>query len=174
MNSPTSPKPFQRTVMILAALSLGSISTAADQTWQNIGSDWGTGANWGGSIPGATGTGSNTSDLATFPSSGSIVQPNLDGNFSIGALDIDNTEGNYNLTQTGGTRSLRINRKTVGGMDNTYFRMTGGGTTQIDPNVEIARGGGGEQSFVFNLGSGTLNFQGETLFSRTVLDNHDK
>ncbi len=145
-------------VLALLGLVTATGVKAADQTWANAGSDWGTPGNWvGNAVPGASGTGSGTNDIASFPSIATPVDPELAGDFSIGALDIDNPQGDYSITQDG-SRTLRMNRSTVGGVGNTLFRITGGGTTSVAPAILMGSGGGGTHTSVFTLGGGaTLN-----------------
>ncbi|MCH8512846.1 MAG: PEP-CTERM sorting domain-containing protein [Kiritimatiellae bacterium] len=152
--------PRTRLTLLLAATALGSTVFAASQTWQNIDNDWGDGANWGGSIPGAVGSTSNT-DIATFPEFTTPVNPNLGANHTIGALDIDNSDGNYNFT---GSATLRVNGATVGLDSNVRFRIVGGGTSSVAPGLNL-QGNDNAQILVFNLldvanNAATLNLNG--------------
>ena len=98
-----------------ALLMVGYTCTGGTVTWQNTGSDWGTPANWGGTLP---------DDVAAFPGVTPKVNPDLNGGtFVITNLSIDNgAAGDYYIDATGGGKLILKGADgiTVSGGDVTY------------------------------------------------------
>lgn len=144
---------MQRAKMIAVALGMfcliphSGFSTMI--TWQNTGSDWGTAANWSpANIPNVH------PEWAYLPPSSSPVSPNLanDG-FTIESLVIDNSLGNYNITQSG-TRELIFDSFATNGI------LVGSGTTTIHPNIRLGANAARPTYHIVVTNSAVLNFNG--------------
>ena len=71
---------------------------AATIVWANLGTDFATGANWGGTAP----ADSIVTDLASFGTASPTFQPNLAANRSVNGLVFANTAGAFTVSGTGG------------------------------------------------------------------------
>ena len=102
---------FAAAVGILFAAS----TAQAQVVWNNSGTDWNTGANWTGGVPGSTG-------IAEFNSSSSYTyQPNVGSATQAGAI-WDTGAGAVNITYTG-AGALTLNGATVNGNSGTGIEM---------------------------------------------------
>lgn len=95
-----------KTKYLIAAIAGGLLSFtpltsfAATRTWNNAGTDFNTGANWTGGLPGAA-------DNATFTGAAGVNQPNLSANITIQGLTFSSlTSSGYSLTRTAGSLTL--------------------------------------------------------------------
>ncbi len=113
---------------------------AATFTWGNVGIDWGTAANWGGSLPGGADVGQFTSPT------GYGFQPNVGELNTIGGIW---QTGNAPLNITG-TSTLMINGTTISGNASTGIELDpGAGSMSITAPVIL----GGSQQWFNNSGS---------------------
>ena len=83
---------FAFVLLVPTMVLFPSLAGANTYTWANVGSNWGTAANWGGTLPGG-------SDVGQFTLAGYTAQPNLGTPNTIGG--VWNT-GNGPVTVTGG------------------------------------------------------------------------
>ena len=122
------------------------------QTWNNLGTDWGTSANWTVSVP------DTNTETATFGSSGSPVNPNLAAEFTIKALTFNSTAANY--TFTGSKLTFDVNDTTL----NNRIQVLNG-TQTFDLDLLVMNSGSASIATRWVLGgSGTVNFSaGRTL-----------
>lgn len=115
-------------------------------TWANFGTDWGTGANWGGSVPGPADVG-----LFTSPTPYGY-QPNVGEVNTIGGIW---QTGGAAVNVTGGS-PLTINGATINGNANTGIELDpGAGAVSISAPVVV----GGSQQWL-NNSSSALTFMG--------------
>ncbi len=90
----------------LAILSVSFTTTLRAQnvyTWANVGFDWGTAANWGGTVPSGT-------DIGLFNAGPYTFQPDLGAPYAVGALWNTGT-GSVTITD----QPLTLNSCTVNG-----------------------------------------------------------
>ena len=113
-------------------------------TWANVGSDWGTAANWGGTVPAGADTGLFNAD--TYP-----FEPNLAGHFTVGGVW---STGSGNVTVTGS--ALTLNSATVNSNPSIGIEMDpGAGALTFSNSLTL----GGPQTWLNNSGN-LLSIQG--------------
>jgi autotransporter-associated beta strand protein len=122
-------------------------------TWANAGTNWGTPANWGGTVP----TGA---DIGLFNAASYTSEPNLAATFAVGGVW---STGSGTVAVTGG--ALRLNASTVNGNPSTGIEMDAGAGALTFSN---SLGLGGTQTWLNNSGSqlsiqGNLSTGGNTL-----------
>ncbi len=123
---------------ILLLVSVAKVD-AATYTWANTGTDWGNGANWGGTPPGG-------SDVGQFTLPSYNFQPNV--------AELDTIGGVWNtgagaVTVTGSS-ILTINGTTIGSNVNTGIELDpSAGALSIGAQIAL----GGSQQWLNNSGS---------------------
>jgi fibronectin-binding autotransporter adhesin len=121
---------------------------AVSRTWSNTGTDFNTGANWGGTVPGS-------SDVAVF-SSAATKQPNLSASLSIQALNF--SASGYDLTSS--STSIKLTLTNTGtGSSSAINASNTSGTTTIDAPIVLGASSGSTQTFTQASG-GTLIVNG--------------
>ena len=157
-------KSFLRTLAVVAmsygglSLAVGLMSSpaaAADSTWtQTSGSfQWNNNGNWNNGVPGATGTTTNNTDIATFGTMTLSGTATVDNNRNIGGIIFSgtSTSGIWLIAPTT-TGTLRLSNS--GTIQATSDQ--GVHTDQVRVRVSI-QGDGGSATFLAN-GSGTMSF----------------
>jgi autotransporter-associated beta strand protein len=138
-------------VLVLAAHG----TAHADSTWvltSGTGA-WLTGINWNNGVPGATGTTTNSTDIATFSTMTATGTSVVDSNRNVGGIIFSGTS-TFGIHLTTGT--LRL---TNGGTIQTTSAQ-GAHDDQVRSRVSI-QGNGGSATFLAN-GSGTMSFTNTT------------
>lgn len=144
-------KPTARLISILSFFT-AAVAPLGAQTWNNLGTDWGTTANWTVSVP------DTNTETATFGSSGSPVNPNLAAEFTIKALTFNSSAANY--TFTGSKLTFDVNDTTL---SNRIQVLNGTQTFDLDISVMNSASASVATRWVLG-GSGTVNFSaGRTL-----------
>jgi fibronectin-binding autotransporter adhesin len=125
--------------LVLVGQFVGGQSTrAAIYTWNNVGNDWGTVANWSSSVPGAADTGQFTSPSYSF-------QPALAAPFTVGGI-WDNGNGAVMISGS----AISINGTNINGNAATGIEMdSGAGSLAISNPVNL----GGAQTWLNNSGN---------------------
>ena len=124
---------------------LPTMVQAATFTWANLGADWGTAANWGGSSPAGA-------DVGQFNLPGYSAQPNVGELNTIGGV-WDTGAGALNVT---GTSTLTINGTTISGNANTGIELDpSAGSMSVSAAIAL----GGSQQW-FNNSSNALTVTG--------------
>ncbi len=113
-------------------------------TWANVGSDWGTVANWGGTVP--TGT-----DIGLFNAGSYPFQPDLRAPYAVGGV-WSTGSGNVVITDN----ALTLNSTTVNGNPSIGIEMDPGAGALTFSNSLVV---GGPQTWLNNSGS-LLSIQG--------------
>jgi len=128
----------------------GEYASAASASWKNVGTDWATSGNWNPSGPPVA------NETATFGSvtSANIKNPNLAASATVGTLSLDNSDADYSVTQTG---SQILNLSTTASPPKILV-ITGGGTTNIAPQIVTGSPVGGTK--IFDTGSTAVTLQG--------------
>ena len=113
-------------------------------TWANVGADWGTAANWGGTVP--TGADTGLFNAASYP-----FEPNLAAPYAVGGVW---STGSGSVAVTGS--ALTLNSTTVNGNPSTGIEMDPGAGALMFSN---SLGLGASQTWLNNSGS-LLSIQG--------------
>lgn len=143
--------------VVAALLSVGSTQGAA-RTWNNVGTDYNTTANWTGGVPGANDVGL----FATAPT----VQPNLSASLTNAGLRFSDGTSGYNLTSTGGAVLTLNGINTTGGSGTTTASASAirndnvTGTTTIDAPLNLAPSTGISTIFQEAADAGVLILNG--------------
>src|SRR6516165_2426594 len=103
---------FELTVLLAFVTSSASAQTV--YTWANVGPDWGTAANWGGTVPTAV-------DIGLFNSPLYLFEPNLGAPNAVGGVW---STGSGNVMVTG--NGLTLNSTTVNGNPTIGIEMDPG------------------------------------------------
>ena len=122
-------------------------------TWANVGSDWGTAANWGGTVPSGANTG--LFNTASYP-----FEPNLAANYAVGGVW---STDSGNVTVTGS--ALTLDPMTVNGNPSIGIEMDASAGALTFSN---SLGLGGSQSWLNNSGS-LLSIQGNVSTASNTL-----
>lgn len=112
--------------VLAALLTAGSSAPADDQLWKNVGSDWGTVANWTSAVPGS---GDNAVFSATTGAPGYGNIPTLGGSFAVQGLVITNSTSVWKMDASvaGATLTLGVNG---------YVQLnSGGGANELGDGV---------------------------------------
>ncbi len=133
---------------VVAVLSMHESIRAATATWNNIATDFNTGANW----TGGTGAGGipGTGDNATF-NTDVTNQPDLSASLQIQGLTFSTATGGWNLTKTGAsaltltntgtTASSAINSANTSGTNTISANLILGGAASTTATITQTRGG---------------------------------
>ena len=133
--------------LVLALSGPAAHAVTWDNNTGNADANWNTGTNWvGGAAPLST-------ETAELPSAAATENPNLSADATVLGLSIDNTQTDYSITQSGGTRTLNI--------DASGLTVTGGGSTAIDPRVNLSA----DQTW--DIGSANVTVNGQLRQSNT-------
>src|SRR5690348_6634198 len=102
---------------------------AGNKTWSNTGTDFNTGANWSGGVPG-------TGDVALFNTAES-KQPNLSASLTIQALNFSTTASSgYDLTSSSTSIKLTLTN-TATGSNSAINAANTSGTNTIDAPIVL-------------------------------------
>lgn len=132
---------------------------AGNKTWSNNGTDFNTGGNWAGGVPG-------TNDVAVFNVAMS-KQPNLSASLTIQELNFSTTASSgYDLTSSNTSIKLTLTR-TGTGTTSAINAANTSGTNTIDAPIVLGAAGGGTQTFT-QANGGTLVINGVISSTNTV------
>lgn len=160
-------------------------SQAQNTTWNNSGTNWSSAGSWTTGIPDA-----NT-ERAVFGTSGSPLNPNVDGTYTIqgitfsnalttsytfggtGTLIIDsNTTAVTNTIQINGNQTFNVNITTTNSATTSGQRFvigTGSGTMNFGAGSTLTVGTGGLSLQASGAGSGEFNFYGAVVLGANSL-----
>jgi len=137
--------------LALALLTLSQPARATDRTWANTGTDFNTGASWGGTAPGA-------GDRAIF-NAAEVTQPNLSSSLSIASLDFSVAAASgYDLTSSSTAVKLTLT-SVVTGTSGAINSSANTGSNTIDAPIILGGAAASTQTFT-QVGSGTLILNG--------------
>jgi autotransporter-associated beta strand protein len=138
----------------LALLALCQSANALTRIWANAGSDYNTGANWGGTAPGA-------GDIASFNTAAS-VQPNISVSLSNLTLNFAAGSSGYDLTSSSTAVKLTLLQTGAGGSVTTaaIFDANTSGTNTIDAPIVMGGGTGLTQTINQSTSGGNLTING--------------
>ena len=130
---------------------LPTLLLATNRTWSNTGTDFNTGANWGGTAPG-------TNDVAVFSTAAS-KQPNLSASLTIQELNFSTTASSgYDLTSS--STSIKLTLTNTGtGSSGAINAANTSGTNTIDAPIILGAAASSTQTFTQASG-GTLIING--------------
>lgn len=171
----------------LSALACAAVSnlSAQNSTWSNAGAAWSNAANWTSGVP------DSNVERAVFTTSGSPVNPDVDGAYTIqgitfsnglstsyvfggtGSLTIDaNATTTTNTIQINGNQTFNVNVLTTNTADTDGQRFvigTGSGTMNFGAGYSLTVGTGGVALQATGAGSGEFNFYGTVNLGSSAL-----
>lgn len=173
----TTPVSLLRCFGLSALLCLTvAKSNAQNTTWSNSGTSWSALGNWSTGVP------DTNTEKAVFTTSGSPLNPDVDGDYTIqgmtfsnalttdyvfsgtGSLTIDaNSTSTTNTIQVNGNQTFNVNMSTTNSLDTDGQRFvigTGSGTMNFGAGYSLTVGTGGVTLQATGAGSGEFNFYG--------------
>ena len=126
---------------VMGVFFAGSSVQAATYTWSNLGTDWNTVGNWGGTVPTPT-------DVGQFNSASYGFQPSIAAPSSIGGIWV--TGAGAVTAGTTATGTLTINGATINGNASTGIEIDpGAGALTLNAPIVL----GGSQTWINNAGN---------------------
>lgn len=181
----TTPASLLRCFGLSALVCLAVSPSRAQTTWNNSATSWGSVGSWTSGIP------DTNTERAVFTTSGSPLNPDVDGAYTIqgitfsnalttsyvisgtGSLTIDaNSTAVTNTIQVNGNQTFNVNLFTTNTLDTDGQRFvigTSSGTMNFGAGYTVTVGTGGLSLQATGAGTGEFNFYGDVVLGANSL-----